>query len=124
MTYRIKKIGNFRQRSKFYNIRRTYNGYSYQSKLEAKTAQELDFRLKAGELESWDRQVKIELVVNGEKICDYRIDFIATRIDGIKEYIECKGLEMLDWKLKWKLFNALYKDEIGKGEIEPVIIKT
>jgi hypothetical protein len=97
----------------------------YDSKLEAKTAQELDLRVKAenDNLESWERQVKISLDVNGDHICNYYIDFVATRADGIKEYIECKGLELPVWKLKWNLFLALYKDEIDKGEIEVIVVK-
>jgi hypothetical protein len=124
--YKTIKVRDFRIMSKFRNIRQTYGGYSYQSKLEAKTAQELDFRMKAtddGKIESWERQVNIPLEAHGEFICNYRIDFIATRPDGVKEYIECKGLATADWKIKWALFQAQYKKQIDKGEIEIYLVK-
>lgn len=98
------------RRSKMGNVRQVYNGHPYQSKLEANYAAELDLRVRAGELKSWERQVRIELVVNGKKICDYTIDFIEHYPNGKKIYIETKGFETNVWRLKWKLFRALFPD--------------
>jgi hypothetical protein len=125
MNYRIKKLSSYRQLSKYKNSPKWYNGINYDSKLEAKVAQELDLRVKAidDNLISWERQVKIDLSVNGDHICNYYIDFVAEREDGVKEYIEVKGLELPVWKLKWNLFCALYKEQIEKGEIEVMVVK-
>jgi hypothetical protein len=84
---------------------------------------DLDYRLKANDIKKWDRQVKISLDVNGEHICNYYIDFIITHNDGIQEYVEVKGIETPEWKLKWKLFQALYKDQIEKDEILLTVVK-
>jgi hypothetical protein len=84
-----------------------YKGTIYDSKFEANYAAELDLLQKAGEIIRWERQVKLPLTVNGYVVCDYWIDFIAYR-EGETEYIECKGYPTPVWKLKWRLFEALY----------------
>lgn len=101
--------------------RTEYNGLWYQSKLEANYAMQLDFRIRAGEVKKWKRQVKIELKVNGVKICNYYIDFKVTMADGSTQYVEVKGLEMELWKMKWKLCMAL-KEEIDPGA-EWIVVK-
>lgn len=120
MSYRQR----FDRKNKFNAKSTTYNGKWYASKLEASMAMELDWRVKAGEIEpDWRKQVKIELKVKGVFIANYYIDFIATRTkDGIKEYIETKGLEMDLWKMKWRLLNAL-KDEILEPGAELIVVK-
>lgn len=85
-----------------------YNGVVYHSKKEAQYALELDLRIKAGEVERWERQVRISLDVNGYHICDYYLDFKVWLTDGSVEMVEVKGFETQVWRLKWKLFEALY----------------
>lgn len=87
----------------------TYNGITYHSKFEAEYAQKLDWRVKAKDINSWERQVKISLDVNGEHICDYFIDFLIVNNNASIELIEIKGAETAVWKLKFKLFLAIYK---------------
>lgn len=101
--------------------RTDYNGMWFQSKMEANYAMQLDFRIKAGEVLSWKRQVKIDLKVNGVHICNYYIDFLVTLKDGSRQYVEVKGMEMEVWKLKWKLCMAL-KEEIDPGA-EWIVVK-
>lgn len=102
--------------------RRTdYNGQWYQSALEANYAKQLDFRIKAGEVKEWKRQHKIEIKVNGVKICNYYIDFVVTLSDDSVQYVEVKGMEQELWRLKWKLCQAL-KDEIAPG-VEWIVVK-
>lgn len=86
-----------------------YNGIMYASKFEAKCAAELDFRLAAGEIKSWEDQVAIKLVVNGYEIGTYNLDFRAHRTDGITELIEAKGKagDTPLWRLKWKILQAM-----------------
>ena len=104
MTY-TQKSGN-----KYHSITNQYNGITYHSKLESAYAQELDIRVKAGDIKSWDRQVKLDLKVNGQHICNYYIDFVIHHNDGTKEFIEVKGFETEVWRLKWKLFEAVFDD--------------
>lgn len=87
------------------------NGTQYDSKFEAAYAQQLDYRVKAGEIEAYDPHYRIPLEVNGYKVCDYYIDFAVYHKDGTVEYVECKGYPTDTWKLKWKLFCALYEDD-------------
>ena len=86
----------------------TYDGLSYHSKKEAGYAQELDLRVKAKDIKSWRRQVKIPIEVNGFFICNYYIDFVITHNDGWEEWVEVKGFETEVWRLKWKLTEAIF----------------
>ena len=97
--------------NKYGAVKQTYNGYSYDSKKEAAYAMELDLRIKAKDIKSWDRQKKIELEAYGKHICNYYIDFVITHNDGKKEYVEVKGFETDLWKLKWKMFVAKLREE-------------
>jgi hypothetical protein len=80
-------------------------------KKEADYAQELDLLVKVGEIKSWERQVPIELRVNGKKICTYTMDFITITKEGHEKWIEVKGFETPEWRLKWKLLDALFPDQ-------------
>lgn len=64
----------------------------------------------AGELSHWERQVPIDLVVSGYKIATYRIDFVEYDKNGGEMWTEVKGFETPEWRLKWKLFEALYPE--------------
>lgn len=92
---------------------RTHNGVEYHSKLEARYAAMLDLRLKEigpFRIKSWARQVPIKLEVNGKLICTYIVDFVVEHPDGHLEWIEVKGFDTDVWKLKQKLFHALFPD--------------
>lgn len=102
MTY-FQKSGN-----KYHATRSEYDGIIYHSKFEAAYAKELDIRKKVGEILEWDRQVKIPLEVNGQHICDYYVDFRILYPDGHTEFVECKGFATPVFRIKWKLFEALY----------------
>lgn len=97
-------------RNKFNAKSSTYNGHTYHSAREAQYAFELDIRVRAGELREWKRQVPIDLYVNGMKICTYTIDFLEIDKNGGEVWTEVKGFETADWRLKWKLFEALYPE--------------
>lgn len=79
--------------------------------LEARFAQDLDFRLKAKDILGWERQIRIPLAVNGVKICIYILDFKVIEKDGSTTWIECKGFWTDVAKLKTKLFQALYPND-------------
>ena len=104
MIWHLKNQNKYRAQSTI------YNGISYHSKKEATYAQELDLLKKAGEIKDWERQVKIDLEVNGYHIANYYVDFKIENKDGSIEYHEVKGFSTETWRLKWKLFEALYGD--------------
>lgn len=101
----LQKSGN-----KYHAHSTQYEGQTYHSKLEAAYAQELDLRVKAKDIKGWDRQVRLDLKVNGMHICNYYIDFIAYNNDGSKEYIEVKGFETEVWRMKWKILEATFDE--------------
>jgi len=105
--YKKTSLKNYRKKGKYHNVSTNYGGHCYQSKLEAKFAQDLDWRLKSGEIKAWTRQIPIQLEVNGFKICKYIMDFEIVHKDGSLEWVETKGYETEVWKIKWKLLEAL-----------------
>lgn len=80
------------------------------SKFEAGKAKELELLKKAGQIKDFREQVKIPLVVNGYLISNYYIDFVINHNDGTTEYLETKGYATDTWKMKWKIFEALFSD--------------
>lgn len=109
--YRVKKWKNVRTQSKYKNRPTDSNGVIYHSKLEAKYAQDLELRKKAGDIRDWSRQVRVELTAHGVRICNYYVDFCVFHKDDTVEWVEVKGFETDVWKLKWKLFEAQMKAE-------------
>lgn len=97
-------------RNKYGAIKQNYNGYNYDSKLEATHAYELDMLINIGEVKKWERQHKISLDLNGVHIANYFIDFKVWYTDGRIEFHEVKGAETMIWRMKWKLTKALYPD--------------
>jgi hypothetical protein len=87
-----------------------YNSNRYDSVGEADYARGLDFAIKGNAIKSWRRQIPFTLIVNGRTICKHIIDFEITHNDDSLELIEYKGFETEEWKIKRKLFNALYPD--------------
>lgn len=98
----------YTSRNTYYSTAK-YNGRD--SKFENGKAQQLELLKKAGEIVDFREQVKIPLVVNNYHICNYFIDFEVEHKDGTIEYIETKGYATDIWKMKWKIFEALYSDK-------------
>lgn len=88
----------------------SYRNSQYDSSFEMQYAIFLDSQQKTGKILKYERQVKIPLIVNGYLICNYYIDYLVYYPDGTKEYVECKGWATEVWKMKWKLFEALFSD--------------
>lgn len=100
--------------NKYRAVSTVYNDHKYDSKREADFAMLLDWRLRAGEIKSWEPHVTVEIFVNGFKICNYKVDFLVTHLDGLKEYVEVKGKCLYDayaFTLKRKLFEATFIHE-------------
>lgn len=109
--------------NKFHAKSTEYAGIVYHSKLEAGYAQFLDLLLKGKKIKSWTRQIPIELDVNGFHIARYYVDFQVNHLDNTIEYVETKGFETEIFRLKRKLFEALYDDQFRSGEMKYTIIK-
>lgn len=92
----------------------SYGGSIYHSRKEAAFAQELDSlkraKLKKDRVQEWKRQVKVSLDVNGLHVCNYFVDFLVTYADGREIWYEVKGFTTPEFKLKEKLFRALYPE--------------
>ena len=99
------------QKNNYFSTKKVKSGGKfYDSKFEAYFGIELEQKLKRGEIKGFDPHLRIPLIVNGYTVCDYYIDFAVYHNDGTVEYIECKGYPTDVWKLKWRLFCALYED--------------
>lgn len=105
----------YNQKYTYYNVKKQGKN---DSKFEAGKAQELTLLKRAGEIKDFKEQVKLALVVNDFHICNYYIDFVIEHNDGTIEYLETKGYPTDVWKLKWKLFEALYDKPENKLTVE------
>ena len=96
----------------------TYNGSTYHSRKERDYAMRLDMLMKSGHshkgtmILSWERQVKVSLDVGGVHICNYYVDFRVEYSDGREEYHEVKGFETDLWRIKRRLFEALFPERV------------
>lgn len=97
-------LHQLKPKSKFKAKRTEYNGVVYDSKKEAKYAEQLDLRKKSGEIIMVLRQVPFDLP-GGVK---YRVDFQEFRSDGTVHFIDVKGVRTKTYILKKKMVEELY----------------
>ena len=109
------------RQNKYRNIKKTYDGYTYDSMKEANYAFELDLRKKAGEIKDWERQYKLDLRANGIHICNYYVDFKVEYPDGSIQLVEIKGFISPVWQLKVKIMEATYLHD--HPEVEYLVVK-
>ena len=123
--YREKYLSKDRKKGKYHNVSQMYNGHKYDSQLEAKYAQELDYRIDAGEVIKWERQVKLDLRVHGHHVTNYFIDFKVYHSDGTIEYVEVKGYQQPLWVVKWQFLLAIHgtQDSPIEPEAELTVMK-
>ena len=81
--------------------------HRHDSKLEASVCNKLHLKFH---LSSIDTQKTFTFYVNEKKITSHRVDFLVTHPGGDQEVYEAKGLATGIWKLKHKLFEALYPE--------------
>ena len=99
------------KRSKFGNVKTTFDGIVFDSKREALHWQLLKMREAIGEISELKRQVRYDLHVREIKVCSYVADFL---------YFECfkwvvadsKGVKTPMYNLKKKMLAAEYGLEI------------
>lgn len=85
--------------SKYRNKRTEYNGVVYDSMLEADYAMSLDTLKQAGVITGWTRQIKFHL----SRTRSHRVDFLLLYPDLTFEFVECKGQELPEGKLRREL---------------------
>jgi len=71
----------------------------------------LKLKQRAGKISGFTPHPKVDLVVCGYKVCAYTPDFLVEHLDGLMEYVECKGYPTPLFRLRYKLFYALYADK-------------
>lgn len=93
---------------KYSAVRTEYNGVTYDSKKEAKRAQELDFLLRAGEIQGpIRRQVAFPVEIHGIHVFKWMADFVY--FEKGQEVIEdVKGMATDVYKIKKKCIEAYY----------------
>lgn len=96
--------------NKFSAVKKNYGGYMYDSKKEANYAADLDLLIKAKEIKSYRRQIRLSLDVNNQHICDYYVDFAVELLDGTIEYHEVKGFPTPIGMMKFKLAKAIFSN--------------
>jgi len=111
-------------KSKYKAVKTEYKGRKYDSKREAAYAQQLDLMKKAkggDQVVKWTPQVVIPLKVRADEdpakavvVTRYIVDFVVEYLNGRVEYHEVKGFETDVWRLKKKLFQALYPQAVLK----------
>jgi hypothetical protein len=100
-----------------YGAKRTeFNGRHYDSKFEAGVAQELDLRLKAGELVAVEPQYKVEVWCyrsDGQRAfkVSHKVDFRIAYPDGSFELVEAKGVETTDYIWRRKFLENIWLPE-------------
>ena len=95
MTYMVYKNKDFRKKGKYSNQTKQFMGRSYDSKMEANFAEELEWRKKAGEIKEIIPQFKIDLKgLQGKHVCNYYVDFKVINSDDSITYYEVKGMEL------------------------------
>ena len=92
-------------------------GIKFDSKWEAERYGQLYAMEKAGAIKDLQRQVKYNIQVNDQKICQYVADFVYQDmgLDGEspQEIVEdAKGVETPEFKIKKKLMKAVFGIEI------------
>lgn len=84
-------------------------GIRFASKKEAKRWQELNLLVKAKIISELERQVTYKIIVNGELICKYILDFKYLNMDnGEFVHEDSKGFRTKEYNLKKKLMKAIY----------------
>ncbi len=95
-------------RHKFNAIQTIRDGIKFPSKKEAYYYDELKLKQKAGTVLFFLRQTAFHLPGN----ITYRIDFQIFNSDGTIQFVDVKGFETKEFKIKKKLVESLYPVKI------------
>lgn len=105
------------RKNKFNAKKTVFMGIKFDSKWEAERYGQLVAMERAGAIRNLERQVRYNIQVNNQKICQYVADFVYEDlgIDGetpVKIVEDAKGVETPEFKLKKKLMKAVHNIEI------------
>lgn len=105
------------RKNKFNAKKTEYMGIKFDSKWEAERYGQLVAMERAGIIRNLERQVRYNISVNGEKICQYVADFVYEDLgfdnDKCEKIVEdAKGVETPEFKLKKKLMKAVHGIDI------------
>lgn len=92
------------QKHKFNAQKTELDGIKFDSKLEAAYYAQLKYRQKAGEIVFFMRQVPFYLPGNVR----YVVDFQEFHADGTVHFVDVKGMETKEFKMKKKMVEDLY----------------
>lgn len=106
-----RELSTKKSKNKYGAVRKTYKGISYDSTGEANYAAELDLKMKIGEVYKWERQVPIEININGILWTVWKADFKVWITPDTYEIHEFKGMETRDFKLIWKAIQILKEEQ-------------
>jgi hypothetical protein len=96
-----------KKRPKYGNRKVLYRGELFDSTLERDHFIFLEREQSAGRITDLERQAEYPLDVNGQHICSIRLDY-RYRKGGTLVVSDAKGIATPDWRIKAKLFTALY----------------
>lgn len=99
-----------RRFSKYRAVPTVIDGIRFASKKEAARYQELRLAQHAGDISELELQPNFPLWVEGVLICTYRADF-KYREGSLVVIEDVKGFRTPEYKIKAKLFKALYRYE-------------
>lgn len=111
-------------RNKYHAKKTMVNGKKYDSLKEGSKAMELEQLKKNKAIKDFESHKKIELFgENGTRVCNYFADFVIEHNDGTTEILDIKSKITATpvFRLKWKMVEDKYKDEVKKGEVKLTI---
>lgn len=95
--------------SKYGAVRTEVDGITFASKKEARRYSELKLLERSGDISELSLQPRFPLTVGRHRICTYVGDFTyRDRGTGVVVVEDAKGFKTPEYKLKAKLFEALY----------------
>lgn len=106
-----------KKKAKYRSKKVEYDGYTFDSKAEAKYYAYLMQLKSKGSVESFEMQKTYELLPKFKhpktgkavRAINYKPDFVVKFADGHVEVIDVKGFETKDFKLKAKMFMHRYE---------------
>ena len=97
--------------NKYKNITcKCVQGHIHDSRGEAKYCTELLYQVKSKDIQSFQIQRKYPLIIDRKSYGYMRVDFEVITKEGKKEIREYKGMSTAAWRIKVKLFRAIYPD--------------
>lgn len=99
--------------SKYGNVKTTIGGEKFDSKREALRHIVLKDMEKHGDIKRLLRQPRFRVNVNGKLICTYVGDWAYVE-NGRTVVEDSKGVQTRDFRIKWKLCQALYPEIIWR----------